>query len=67
MTSPGDVFPAMQGDSGFNLEAHLIQHAMMRCSDRPLSSYRPLDRELGRAVARANAADGSLDVMAMPF
>jgi hypothetical protein len=62
-------FPVMQDNSsGFNIEAQMLQQAMMRASGRKLSSFSSLDRELARAVARAedHGADG-LDVMRMPM
>jgi len=63
----GDIFPVMQDNSGLNLEACLIQQAMMQATGQPPTSAFAAARGLAQAVARAEFGDDEDDPMMMHF
>lgn len=65
-----DAFPGVQDNSGFNLEACVLQRGMIQATGQPMSAFSPLTAAAGLAcaVARAEAAgDGELNPLTMPF
>ena len=60
-----DIFPAMQDDSGLNLEAVAIQQGMMRATGQPPSAFSGLAPL--RNLIRATGDGDEIDPMTMAF